>query len=706
MAITRRTRRAYKAMKAIGISRERVKPVLNNLLKIYKNNWRYIEEENYRALADAVFESAEPKQGALEGEILPKDLEQPHKRLWSQYQGDQPSSCYNPSSTLAEASQKNGKVKDDAVSIDCCTNESPDMMGSLQSSHVEMAVGTSSHSLQMHDKNKGKEPISPESLVMLNKSVSTQPASLEKASFNSLKKAGRESSSHPMRLRSKQREPQDLKSASRKKKSRLNLKDTKNQTCPVQSAQQNNFGAHVSRENKDVTLIDDMPDFKVPIAVFPLESSDDDGVQCGNGHVGSNGTKDEIICIASSSSDMKTNQKLVQQLSPHSDGANNESRSKEDASQNNHCIAAESGHSVSEHLNSPSPEAVESFQLSPDNTSTLYKVIDITKKQERITISLVNEVNSKRPPSFHYISESTVFRNAHINISLDRIGDDHSCSTCSGDCLSLTIPCACSYETGGEFAYTREGVVKEQFLKECISMNRDPEKHCQYYCTVCPHERSKSTVDPCKGHLVRNFIKECWRKCGCDMHCGNRVVQRGITRMLQVFMTPGGKGWGLRTLEDLPKGAFVCEYVGEVLTNSELFDRISRSSGKEKHFYPVLLDADWAAEGVLKDEEALCLDATYYGNVARFINHRCFDSNLVEIPVEIETPDHHYYHLAFFTTREVKAREELTWDYGIDFGDHKHPIKAFKCQCGSTLCRNIKRLRPKRVRRWTKPPRK
>lgn len=86
-------------------------------------------------------------------------------------------------------------------------------------------------------------------------------------------------------------------------------------------------------------------------------------------------------------------------------------------------------------------------------------------------------------------------------------------------------------------------------------------------------------------------------------------------------MTPGEKGWGLRTLENLPKGAFVCEYVGEIVTNSELYDRNKQSAG-EKHTYPVLLDSDWGSEGVLKDEEALCLDATYYGNIARFINHR------------------------------------------------------------------------------------
>ena len=92
--------------------------------------------------------------------------------------------------------------------------------------------------------------------------------------------------------------------------------------------------------------------------------------------------------------------------------------------------------------------------------------------------------------------------------------------------------------------------------------------------------------------------------------------------VLKVFLTDDGKGWGLRTLEELPKGAFICEYVGEILTNMELYERNNQSSSKDRHTYPVLLDADWGSEGVLKDEDALCLDATYYGNVARFINHR------------------------------------------------------------------------------------
>ncbi|KAG8370839.1 hypothetical protein BUALT_Bualt13G0025100 [Buddleja alternifolia] len=362
----------------------------------------------------------------------------------------------------------------------------------------------------------------------------------------------------------------------------------------------------------------------------------------------------------------------------------------------------ENEENCAQETNNMSLVVVKQPDVTPEIIKPLHYVVDIAKGQEKLVITLVNEVNNESPPSFYYIPQNAIFRNAYVNFSLARIGDKGCCSTCVGDCLSLSTPCVCGHKSGGEFAYTTDGLVKEEFLKECISTNRDPNKHCQFFCKECPLERSKSQdiVESCKGHSVRKFIKECWWKCGCNKQCGNRVVQRGITRNLQVFMTGEGKGWGLRTLEDLPEGAFVCEYVGEVLTNAELFDRVLRSPKRKRHSYPVLLDADWGAKGwVLKDEKALCLDAAYFGNVARFINHRCYDSNLVEIPVEVETPDRHYYHVALFTTRKVKVMEELTWDYGIDFDDLDHPIKAFSCQCGSKFCRNIKRSRSRAIGR-------
>ncbi|XP_062144103.1 histone-lysine N-methyltransferase SUVR4 isoform X3 [Alnus glutinosa] len=338
---------------------------------------------------------------------------------------------------------------------------------------------------------------------------------------------------------------------------------------------------------------------------------------------------------------------------------------------------------------------INSHNLVHDERRPFCNSPDITKGSEKVKISLVYENSSESLPKFNYIPHNIIYEHANVNISLARIVDEDCCSGCSGDCLSSSIPCACARETGGEFAYTPKGLLKEEFLSACASMKKEPQERHFVYCQDCPLERTKNELMPeqCKGHLVRKFIKECWRKCGCDMSCGNRIVQRGITSKLQVFWTLEGKGWGLRTLEDLPKGSFVCEYIGEVLTNMELYDRVLQSSGNERHTYPVTLDADWGSEGVLRDEEALCLDATCHGNVARFINHRCFDANLVDIPVEVETPDRHYYHLAFFTTRKVSAFEELSWDYGIDFADQNHPVKAFRCCCGSAYCREMKQKR-------------
>lgn len=53
--------KAFRAMKALGISEKQVKPVLKKMLKLYEKNWELIEEENYRALADAIFDEEESK---------------------------------------------------------------------------------------------------------------------------------------------------------------------------------------------------------------------------------------------------------------------------------------------------------------------------------------------------------------------------------------------------------------------------------------------------------------------------------------------------------------------------------------------------------------------------------------------------------------------------------------------------------------------
>ncbi|KAJ3693144.1 hypothetical protein LUZ60_012239 [Juncus effusus] len=320
-----------------------------------------------------------------------------------------------------------------------------------------------------------------------------------------------------------------------------------------------------------------------------------------------------------------------------------------------------------------------------------HDLTDICKGLERLAIPILNQCNSDTCPSqFNYISTNFAYQNAYLHFTLARIGDQNCCADCFGNCISNPIPCSCATNSNGEFRYNNEGILKKEFLDECVGLNWDKDlKKNRVYCEGLECKFEIEGLE-CKGHFERKFIKECFIKCGCNMQCMNRVVQRGIMCRLQVFMTSDGRGWGLQTLDEIPKGTFVCKFVGEILTKSELSKRYEQNKNYGKNVNIVKLDASCQGQ---EGQEGLFLDPTFYGNVSRFVNHRCCDANLVEIPVEIESPDHHYYHVALFTTRKIEAFEELTWDYGIDFTESENSVKGFECKCGSKYCRNIQRSR-------------
>lgn len=65
------------------------------------------------------------------------------------------------------------------------------------------------------------------------------------------------------------------------------------------------------------------------------------------------------------------------------------------------------------------------------------------------------------------------------------------------------------------------------------------------------------------------MIFECNDSCSCNaITCNNRVVQKGLTQRFELFKTED-RGWGIRTLRPIPKGSFVCEYIGEIITDLE-----------------------------------------------------------------------------------------------------------------------------------------
>lgn len=69
------------------------------------------------------------------------------------------------------------------------------------------------------------------------------------------------------------------------------------------------------------------------------------------------------------------------------------------------------------------------------------------------------------------------------------------------------------------------------------------------------------------------MLFECNDLCSCNaITCRNRLVQRGLTQRFQVYKT-ATKGWGVKTLRAIPKGSYVCEYVGEILTDAEVDEK-------------------------------------------------------------------------------------------------------------------------------------
>ncbi|XP_070176333.1 uncharacterized protein [Littorina saxatilis] len=252
---------------------------------------------------------------------------------------------------------------------------------------------------------------------------------------------------------------------------------------------------------------------------------------------------------------------------------------------------------------------------------------DVSLGREKNPIACVNAVDDEpHPTDYLYVDHNVETQDLHINNVITSL---QSCR-CKDDCSS--VYCVCS-RSSVKCWFDKFGRLVEDF----------------------------NVLDP-------PLIFECNRACRCWVNCNNRVVQNGITVRMQVFKTHG-RGFGVRSLMDIPKGTFICEYIGELISDSEA-DR------REDDSY--LFDLD------NKDGDTYCLDARKYGNVARFINHLC-EPNLVPVKVFIEHQDLRFPRICFFSSRDIKAYEELGFDYGEKFWIIKW--KQFTCACGSPKCK-------------------
>ncbi|XP_006013568.1 histone-lysine N-methyltransferase SUV39H2 [Latimeria chalumnae] len=260
------------------------------------------------------------------------------------------------------------------------------------------------------------------------------------------------------------------------------------------------------------------------------------------------------------------------------------------------------------------------------------------KKNHRGKILVENTMDLEGPPlDFHYINQYKASPGIYLSTEA-LVGCE--CSNCFlGKC--------CPLGAGVDFAYNEHGQLK---------------------------------IKPGQP------IYECNSQCKCSLECPNRVVQKGTPYSLCIFRTSNGRGWGVQTLQKIKKNSFVMEYVGEVITSEEAERRGQLYDSKGTTY---LFDLDY-------ESDEFTVDATRYGNISHFVNHSC-DPNLQVFNVFIENLDLRIPRIALFSTRNIKAREELTFDYQMkgsgDLSPESVDISPAKkrartaCRCGSVSCR-------------------
>ncbi|UJR09493.1 hypothetical protein I4U23_013731 [Adineta vaga] len=183
---------------------------------------------------------------------------------------------------------------------------------------------------------------------------------------------------------------------------------------------------------------------------------------------------------------------------------------------------------------------------------------DISNGQENIPISVVNEVDKEpgkieEPSAFTYRVERTPVTGVNMVINEPTM----TCCTCTDGCRNRA-KCACWLRT---LKYAE--LIGDEQVKAMKA------KH-----------KSQTEILNQLGYRFRRLNKnvpggiyECNSRCSCNTYtCSNRVVQNGIIAQLQLFKTVG-RGWGVRTLHDLPVGTFISVYSGEIFTSEQADER-------------------------------------------------------------------------------------------------------------------------------------
>ncbi|KAL8260290.1 hypothetical protein R6Q59_028243 [Mikania micrantha] len=164
----------------------------------------------------------------------------------------------------------------------------------------------------------------------------------------------------------------------------------------------------------------------------------------------------------------------------------------------------------------------------------------------------------------------------------------------------------------------------------------------------------------------------CSSNCKCDNSCLNKPFHQRPMKKMKIVQTEKC-GSGVVAEEDIMRGEFIIEYVGEVIDDKECEKRLWTMKDRgETNFYLCEINRD------------MVIDATYKGNKSRYINHSCSpNTEMQKWMIDGET------RIGIFASMDIKNGEHLTYDYQfVQFGADQD------CHCGAVGCRRKLGVKP------------
>ncbi|KAL0897123.1 hypothetical protein Bca101_081084 [Brassica carinata] len=257
-----------------------------------------------------------------------------------------------------------------------------------------------------------------------------------------------------------------------------------------------------------------------------------------------------------------------------------------------------------------------------------YITFNLSSGKESVPVYLYNDIDFDREPEgFDYIARSAI----NSVISGAHGGGNRGCEckySCGNDCF-------CARRNGGEIPYDEDGTLL-------------------------------------RGKPV---VFECGVLCGCGPSCQNRVTQKGLSKRLEVFRSRE-TGWGVRTLDFIQAGAFICEYAGVVLTKEQAeivsmngdplvypgrFAEKWRSLGDLSQVYPEYVQPSYPSLPPLD----FAMDVSKLRNVASYVSH----SKEPNVMAQFVLHDHSnlmFPRVMLFALENISPLTELSLDYGLD----------------------------------------